>query len=220
MKNDFIHNNCFSSIRQCSGCSLCRIQKPLLDVHRQADVMWVGLSAVRVDDVMTARPLSSDTRSGGLVEEIESRLPNLSFYRTNLVKCLPESNGKIRYPTIAEMKSCMPNLASEIKVLSPKIVLLLGKKVAEQFLKQKGFGNFTFDEEYNYDEYVIGDTTYVPVHHPSFILVYKRRNIESYIGQVSKIISKNFPNIEIKLVKRTWIANNVNENIVEQLSLL
>ncbi|MDX9806101.1 MAG: uracil-DNA glycosylase family protein [bacterium] len=220
MRNEFINDSFFSGIRQCARCSLCDIQKPLLDISHQADVMWVGLSAVRVDDVMTARPLSSDTRSGGLVEEIESRLPNLSFYRTNLVKCLPESNGKIRYPTIAEMKSCMPNLASEIKVLSPKIVLLLGKKVAEQFLKQKGFGNFTFDEEYNYDEYVIGDTTYVPVHHPSFILVYKRRNIESYIGQVSKIISKNFPNIEIKLVKRTWIANNVNENIVEQLSLL
>jgi len=218
LRNELI-NDSFSGIRQCSGCSLCGIQKPLLDVSHQADVMWVGLSAVRVDNVMTARPLSSDTRSGGLVEEIESRLPNLSFYRTNLVKCLPELNGKIRYPTIAEMKSCMPNLASEIKVLSPKIVLLLGKKVAEQILKQKGCDNFTFDEEYNYDEYLIDETIYVPVHHPSFILVYKRRNIESYIGQISKIIVKNFPNLEFKITKRNHIADRMDESIVEQLSV-
>ena len=201
MRNDFINDNSFSKIRQCSMCSLCCIQKPLLDVPCQADVMWVGLSAVRVDNVMTARPLSSDTRSGGLVEEIESRLSDLSFYRTNLVKCLPESQGKIRYPTAIEMKSCSPHLISEVDAISPSIVFMLGKQVAGHIFKQHGLDQPIFDKDFHYDGKLIGNTVYVPVHHPSFVLVYRRHDIKLYIDQICTVVRKNVPIKEMKTTK-------------------
>ena len=51
--------------------------------------MWVGLSAVRVDDIEKETPLSNLTNTGKLLSEIESRNKKSEFYKTNLVKCLP-----------------------------------------------------------------------------------------------------------------------------------
>lgn len=43
---------------------------------------------MKADDVETTRQLSSDTRTGKLVEKIETKLTDVSFYRSNLVKWL------------------------------------------------------------------------------------------------------------------------------------
>lgn len=193
MRNEILVNDVFAPIKRCKKCNLCDIQEPLLDTFHSASVMWVGLSAVRVDDVCSSKPLSSETRSGGLLKEIESRLPKISFYKTNLVKCLPESNGKIRYPTKKEMKVCSPHLYNEIGKVSPKIVLLLGKKVAEHVFKENRFDNLVLDKDFKYIENKKDNTIYVPVHHPSFILVYKRKQMESYINNICELISRNIP---------------------------
>ncbi len=175
----------------CSECMLCYNQKPLLDTTCSADVVWVGLSSVRVDDVETSRPLSSDTRTGSLVEDIEAHLPGISFYHTNLVKCLPESQSKVRYPTCTEMKSCFPHLENEVQVLSPRVVLLLGKQVANYVLKQFDSSLSKLDKNFNYNVFMINGVAYVPIHHPSFMLIYQRRNLESYVDQICRVIREN-----------------------------
>lgn len=38
-------------VENCNKCSLCQNQRPLLDKEDRCDVMWVGLSAKRVDDL-------------------------------------------------------------------------------------------------------------------------------------------------------------------------
>ena len=100
-----------NNIKKCRKCNLYINQLPLLDKKDNCDVMWVGLSAKKVDDIDKNYPLEKNTNSGLLIKEIEDKLPSLNYYKTNLVKCLPLDNkGKIRYPSTNEMNKCISNL--------------------------------------------------------------------------------------------------------------
>ncbi len=147
--------------------------------------MWVGLSAVKVQCTTTETPLSNSTNTGKLIAEIEKKNNNVNFYKTNLVKCLPIKDQKIRYPKKEEMKSCFGHLTEEIEEFKPKIVFLLGKQVAD-FVSEK---NSELSSTYDYDTVKKNNVIYVSVHHPSYILVYKRKELDAYIRGISKIIN-------------------------------
>ena len=92
-----------SKIKDCRRCSLYKNQLPLLDNIKDIDVMWVGLSAKEVNDIDKNIPLENNTNSGRIIEKIENNFDGISFYKTNLVKCLPlDSNKKLRDQNISE----------------------------------------------------------------------------------------------------------------------
>lgn len=162
-------------VENCNKCCLCQNQRPLLDKEDRCDVMWVGLSAKRVDDLNNSIPLGNDTNSGKIIELIEHELPDLKFYKTNLVKCLPlDENNKLRYPTPKEMQDCINNLLIEIEILNPKTILVLGKLT------------FNFIEKY-FIKNNIDKGKIVYIEHPSYIYVYKRKYIDDYINKVVDI---------------------------------
>ncbi|MCL2254878.1 MAG: uracil-DNA glycosylase family protein, partial [Lachnospiraceae bacterium] len=135
-------------------------------------------------------PLSPSTNSGSLLCEVESKCTDVPMYRTNLVKCAPlNESGKLRYPNRKEIDSCLPHLGFELEELAPQIVFLLGGKVIDavsryfsvEFEKWNGFN-------YSYKKH---DKLYfVPVHHPSYIYVYKRKMIDYYISGLEKMINQ------------------------------
>jgi uracil-DNA glycosylase family 4 len=165
----------------CKSCGLYLNQPPAFDKTKGSNVFWVGLSAVQFSDDDEKLPLSQFTRSGALISEIEKPFRNYaSFYKTNLVKCLPLNEDKIRYPLKHEMEKCFPNFETEIRLLKPKIVFLLGKQVASFIASKFGEGNVEFDEEFKYPCFDFEGITFIPIHHPSYILVYKRKYINEY----------------------------------------
>lgn len=89
-------------IYKCQKCSLCFNQKPLLDLEKDCQVFWVGLSAKKIKSHQET-PLSSETNTGMLIHKIEKLCENVSFYKTNLVKCLPLTEQK-NYATQIERK--------------------------------------------------------------------------------------------------------------------
>lgn len=150
--------------------------------------MWVGLSAVKVSCTQSETPLSIKTNTGKLISEIETVSPEIGFYKTNLVKCLPVKGEKIRYPNHGEMTSCSKHLYSEIDHFRPKIVFLLGKQVSDFISEGKPSKlSDTFDYEYIRKDNVL----YIPVHHPSYVLVYKRKQMNLYIEHIKAIIRGN-----------------------------
>jgi len=152
--------------------------------------MWVGLSAVAIASGEDYEPLSATTRSGWLVTSIEAEfMPQVSFYKTNLVKCLPlHHTGKIRYPSAPEMAMCYHNLENEVDILEPKLVFLLGKQVSN-FVGNRVFGHeIGFTSDFDYNGFRSGGTTYVPIHHPSYMLVYRRAMMQDYIAGVCSAI--------------------------------
>jgi len=134
-------------------------------------------------------PLSPFTRSGALVADIEITFAkNVIFYKTNLVKCLPLKKDKIRYPLHHEMEKCYPNLQTEIAELKPSIIFLLGKQVASFVFEKLGEKNVVLSDTFQYKGLTIGNITYVAVHHPSFILVYKRKSLDKYIKNIRSLV--------------------------------
>lgn len=183
-----MYTDCIDDIKDCRKCNLCNNQKPLLDNPRDADVFWVGLSAVKVEDTSSTIPLAKDSNTGKLISEIEDLIKSRNFYKTNLVKCLPLKDEKIRYPSKGEMQACYSNLYSEIKILKPKFVFLLGKQVANFISKSQQREILGLSDDFNYKTYKQSNVSFIPIHHPSYILVYKRKRVDEYINGIKKIL--------------------------------
>ena len=168
-------------IAKCRNCHLCLNQLPLIDKKEKCDVMWVGLSAKKVKDLKNNYPLGEDTNSGKIIKKVEDALPNVNYYKTNLVKCLPlDDKGKIRYPNNEEMNACINNLIKEIEYLKPKIVFLLGNNVAD------------FVEKYIIKNNIELKINFKKIAHPSYIYIYKRKNKEDYINKLTNDINSIF----------------------------
>ena len=175
-------------IKKCQKCGLCSNQKPLLDREKQSEIFWVGLSAKKVCSELEG-PLSPQTNTGMLIKAIEESLGDTITYKTNLVKCLPlNDNKKLRYPNKKEIDCCIKNLEYEIKQLSPKIVFLLGEKVSNSVGK---YLDIEFDKWNDFDYYYkeFQGVYYIPIHHPSYIYVYKRKSIDNYINSVKNMVA-------------------------------
>lgn len=156
-------------MNNCNLCEIRRNQNPIYEDIKPCDVMWVGLSAVKIDN-SGRTPLNPNTRSGSLIKEIEDRLQGFTFFHTNLVKCFPSDDGmKIRYPNIQEMKNCKTNLKTEIELVKPKIIFALGN-IVHDFMKKSGFKNI------------------VKLQHPSYILIYRIKYKLDYIDNIVNTI--------------------------------
>ncbi len=175
------------NIKICSNCNLCNNQAPLLDDVKICQVFWVGLSAKKILDD-NEKPLSPTTNSGKLICNVEEQCSGITTYKTNLVKCVPlDEQQKLRYPNKREIDDCFPNLVKEINELVPKIVFLLGEKVTTTFSRQLHL-EFNEWEDFNYSFTEHNGTYYIPIHHPSYIHVYKRKQINEYINSLTSLI--------------------------------
>lgn len=194
----------------CKACGLYLNQLPVIDAPQKSNIFWVGLSAVQLNDNEIVRiPLSPSTRSGGLIHQIEEPFyQKTGFYKTNLVKCLPLKNDKIRYPLEDEMEKCYPNFEFELEVLQPKLVFLLGKQVASFVFKKKLGIPAILPDDFRYTGSLMNGVLYVPVHHPSFILVYKRKQVATYINNIQALFSihKTKPTSRVSHKKMTTLV--------------
>jgi DNA polymerase len=89
-----------------------------------------------------------------------------------------------------EMEGCYKHLSKEIDFMTPKIILLLGKQVASFILKSKGVKEFELDEEFNYKPILIDGIYYLPVHHPSYVLIYKRKYLQNYTAKIKRFLER------------------------------
>ena len=174
-----MNKNCKESkIIKCNKCDISCNQKPLVNNIRESDIMFLGISA-KIKEKEDEMPLSENTNSGKLVKMIEERLleenNNLLCYRSNMVKCVPlNEEGKIRYPDNLEIENCIENLEYELNIVNPKVVVFLGRLV-EKYLKKK-----IIELGYNV----------ITIYHPSYIYVYRKKEIEKYVEESSKNILK------------------------------
>jgi DNA polymerase len=171
-------------IAKCNKCQLNTGYGPQIEVIDGADIMWVGLSATIQGD-KPALPLEKQTRSGKLIEVIDQKL-ELSSYKTNLVKCPPLKEKRLRYPNLKEMNTCYENLIREVFHVKPRYVVLLGLQVAKYISCQFGFAISPFGTGYDYRTYEHAGLAFIPIHHPSYILIYRRKHLDSYVKGVCK----------------------------------
>lgn len=167
----------------CEACGIHCYQKPLLEPLRASQVVCVGLSAkpYKFDNEL---PLDTRTNSGHVISQLEA-LCGISFYKTNLVKCAPLESGKLRYPTKDEIVHCIPHLQKEIIEIHPKVVLMLGKQVTSGISMAQGFC-----EPQTYDSIKHNGITYLSIPHPSYLWVYKRKELIPTLTKIAQLITQ------------------------------
>ncbi|MCL4393715.1 MAG: uracil-DNA glycosylase family protein, partial [Chloroflexi bacterium] len=108
---------------------------------------------------------------------------------TNAVKCLPLKDGKIRYPAKSEMESCFPNFEMELNEYSPSKLVLFGNQVSNFIINSLGA---SLDNEQPIDGVSLYSTSRFSIMvapHPSYMLIYKRKNIDWYIDSIRRFCS-------------------------------
>ena len=140
---------------------------------------------------LTEIPLDGTTRSGNLINAMEliANKYNYKIYRTNLVKCAPlDEKDHLRYPTPYEMDSCFANFLIEQTTLRPRIVILLGNMVQNQFEKKMSF-HIDNSHNCNFPYVVVDNCYYVASYHPSYVMRSKIRT-EAYLQNFEEFLKK------------------------------
>lgn len=164
------------------------LESKLHQLDKMPLVYFVGLSAKP-----NCEHLAPETRTGYIIEQIINRLPSVKTVKTNLVKTPPlDQAGKLRYPHLNEMKLGWDELQNEMKQTPPKLLVTLGQQVSFFLRYQMGAQPIKpkLPSDFSSKSYLSQSTSCIlSVHHPSFVFVYRRKDIESYIENVVLSIS-------------------------------
>ena len=146
-------------------------------------VYFVGLSAKP-----NCEHLALETRTGYIIEQIIHHLPSVKIVKTNLVKTPPiDQAGHLRYPNPNEMKIGWNELQDEMNQRSPDLLVTLGQQVSFFLRSQMGVqpAKPQLPSDFSYKSYLSqSQSNILSVHHPSFIYVYRRKDIENYVENV------------------------------------
>jgi len=120
---------------EANNCHKCILSKTRNKVvfgkgYKNSNILIIGEAPGKEED-LTAEPFVG--RAGKLLTEIllSIKLTRGDVYITNTVKCRPPEN---RNPSSDEIESCASYLDQQINLISPKVIILLGKVAAERIL--------------------------------------------------------------------------------------
>ena len=130
--------------------------------NRKAKLLIIGEGPGKNEDE-TGLPFVG--RAGKLLDQILESVDidsNKDSYVSNIVKCRPPENRK---PSIEEMEACEPWLKEQIRLINPKIILLVGATAVESILGTKEGITKIRGSWIKRDGYL-----YMPIFHPSYLL--------------------------------------------------
>ena len=120
------------SCKNCNKCKLCNTRTNVVieDGSRNAKIMLIGEGPGADED---AKGIPFVGRAGKLMNMAFEGLgiKREELYIANIVKCRPPSN---RDPEKEEAEACREYLDSQIKMVNPKIIVLLGRIALKNIL--------------------------------------------------------------------------------------
>lgn len=124
-----------SEIKKCSICPVGKSGKVVVgEGNPEADVVFIG-EAPGKKEAETGRPFIG--RSGQLLRKLiqDSGFKEEEVYITSPVKYLPDRGT----PTSQDITHGREHLLKQLKIIDPKLVVLLGRVAAEGVLQKKVF---------------------------------------------------------------------------------
>jgi DNA polymerase len=170
-------------VRDCKRCNLrpgCR-SVVFGEGNPQARLVFCG-EGPGADEDMLGRPFVG--RAGQLLDKILGACGFARFqhvYILNIIKCRPPGN---RTPTESEVIACRPNLNAQLRILQPKIIVLLGAAALQAILDPKG--KITHDRGKWFQR---SGVFILPTYHPAALLrnpSLKRESWEDFKQVVAK----------------------------------
>jgi DNA polymerase len=151
------------SCKNCSRCSLCHSRTNLVfgSGDRKARLMFVGEGPGETEDKL-GEPFVG--RAGKMLDAMLASvgISRKDIYIANIVKCRPPQN---RDPLPDERDACFPWLDNQIRLISPEIIVCLGRIAAMRFIKP----DFKISQEHGlwFEYYGIKTTA---IYHPAALL--------------------------------------------------
>ena len=176
--------------KNCQKCNLCQTRNNVVvyDGNPKAKLMIVGEGPGEQEDlkglpfVGKAGILLDKMLDAGQISRKEET------YIANIVKCRPPSN---RVPKPIEVEQCWPYLQSQIYLVKPKILLLLGATSVAGVLKIKNPKITKLHGEWiDGQGELLEGTLIMPFYHPSYLLRNQRKEVGSPKWQACESIKK------------------------------
>ena len=132
MYNDF--ESLRSACLECHSCRLCETRHNVVFGvgNPQADVMFIGEGPGENEDLQ-GEPFVG--RGGQLLDKMLTAVDldrSRNIYIANIVKCRPPKN---RDPQPDEQEACIGWLRNQVKLVSPRIIICLGRIAAAKIIK-------------------------------------------------------------------------------------
>lgn len=123
------------NIKDCNKCKLCQGRNNIVlgEGNRNAKIMLIGEGPGADEDI---KGVPFVGKAGQLMNKALEALGinREDVYITNVVKCRPPQN---RLPEDNEATSCMDYLRSQVILIKPKIIILLGNTALKNILGEE-----------------------------------------------------------------------------------
>lgn len=155
-------------IGDCRRCKLSSGRKNIVFGEGNADapVMFIGEAPGREEDLQ-GRPFVGE--AGQLLTRLIERMgfKREDVYIANIIKCRPPMN---RDPQEDEMRTCSPFLAKQVEIISPRVIVSLGKISAYTLLNIDGpMSKFSITRTRG-KFYEYKGVPLMPTFHPAYLL--------------------------------------------------
>lgn len=186
----------------CSRCTLSQTRTCAVpgEGSRTAEVVFVGEGPGFYED-QQGRPFIGP--AGNLLDQllVSVGLNREDVYITNMVKCRPPNN---RDPLPGEIEACRPYLDEQLAMISPKVVVALGRHSFSKFFPDEPIGKARGKPR------LWKGLTIYPMYHPAAAL----RN-----GNLRSALERDFQGL-VPLLQDSFVVAKQEENEQsEQLSL-
>ena len=172
-----MYNKWEDLVKECVNCQKCSLCETRTNVvvgvgNKNAKVLFIGEGPGENEDLQ-GEPFVG--RGGKLLDKMLEAVDlnrNKNIYIANIVKCRPPKN---RDPKPEEQEMCIDWLRNQVKLISPKIIVCLGRISATRIIKSdikitKEHGQF-FEKN---------GILMMPMLHPAAVLRDPRRKPEAF----------------------------------------
>ncbi len=170
-----------NQVVSCTKCDLCKTRNnsvPGKGDH-SSEIIFIGEAPGRSEDNagepfigVAGKKLSDALEYAGISRD--------SVYITNVVKCRPPKN---RVPTLAEKESCRNYLESEIALIKPKVICIMGNTAYQSIL-----GGTNITKERGKFVKKDGNVYFLSVH-PAAV-IYNQKLLDSLKNDMKKLVSE------------------------------
>jgi len=155
-------------IKNCMKCSLSKSRKNVVcgEGSIKANLMFVG-EAPGFDEDIQGRPFVGE--AGKLLTNLIEKMgfKREEVYITNTVKCHPHHN---RDPQEEEILACSDYLKKEIEIISPKVIMTLGKIATYALKGMSGKVKDIHISKIRGNVFYYDNIPVIPTFHPAYLL--------------------------------------------------